>query len=345
MILPPAVNRLLAIRPEAVSFDRLGFLCEAALRVYLERALITFVEGYNLALEVEDGERLAAGLRARFDDQHLGFAFEGVGMYLGLSDLLAPWRSSALRAFVEGPGRDFDGITSVGAGFAVARLPWGVGGWPGYARRLDPLTAWCIPDGLGFHEGIFHLRRYHDGRREPPASLPAYARQRFDSGLGRSLWWSQGAAPRRIAATIARFAASRQREMWCGIGVAAAYAGGVGEDGLLELNELAGRNRADFLSGIPFATRMRQKGGNPSPATELAARLLLDRSAGDASDWLLEISDGVLGAGSLELQGAEHQARLRDSYLLVRQRLVAELRDAGVVAWAHGGEGRDAAAP
>jgi enediyne biosynthesis protein E3 len=321
MILPPAVNRLLAIRPEAVSFGRLGFLCEAGVRAHLEGVLATFIAGYNLALAIDDGAELAATLRGRYDAQHVGFAFEGVGMYLGLRDQLAPWRHSALRTFIEGPGRDFDYITAVGAGFAVARLPWGVRSWTSYARRLDPLIAWCLPDGLGFHEGVFHLSRYQDGRREPPPSLPAYARQLFDSGLGRSLWWSQGAAPRRIAAMIARFPASRQREMWCGIGVAAAYAGGIGEDGLLDLGELAGPNRADFLSGIPFATRMRQKGGNPWSGTDLACRLLLDRSSDDASDWLMEIVDGVVHDQTLD-----KQARLRDSYLLVRQRLVEELR-------------------
>jgi len=326
MILPPAVNRLLSIRPEAVSFDKLGFLSEAGVRAHLERVLATFVEGYNLALELEDGEVLAATLRSRFDDQHVGFAFEGAGMHLGLRDLLAPWRSSGLRAFIEGPGREFDYITAVGAGFALARLPWGVRTWTSYARRLDPLVAWCLPDGLGFHDGIFHLRRWLDGRREPPASLPPYARQLFDSGIGRSLWWSQGAAPRRIAAVIARFPATRQREMWCGIGVAAAYAGGVTDDELLELGELAGRNRVDYLSGIPFATRMRQKGGNAWSGTDRACRLLLDRTSDDASDWLMEIVDGVVDGDGSDRHSSEYQARLRDSYVLVRQRLVEELR-------------------
>jgi hypothetical protein len=317
MLLPPAVNRLLAIRPEAVSFARLGFLCEAGVRAHLERVLSTFVEGYNLALSLPDTELLAATLRSRFDDQHVGFAFEGVGMYLGLCDLLAPWRPSALRAFIEGPGREHDYIAAVGAGFAVARLPWGVRTWTGYARRLDPLIAWCLPDGLGFHEGIFHPQRWQDGRREPPPSLPHYARQLFDSGLGRSLWWSQGAAPRRIAATIGRFPAERRGEMWCGVGVAAAYAGGIGDDALLELAELAGGNRADLLSGIPFATRMRQRGGNRWSGTDRACRLLLDRGSDDASDWLMEIVDSVTKNGA---------PKNRDSYLLVRQRLVEELR-------------------
>jgi hypothetical protein len=276
MILPPAVNHLLAIAPEAVSFDRLGFLCEAGVRVHLERALMTFVEGYNLALDLEEGERIAATLRARFDDQHVGFAFEGAGMYFGLRDLLAPWRPSSLRAFTDGPGREHDVITTAGAGFALARLPWGVRSWPSYARRLEPRLASCVSVGLGFHEGVVHFARYQDGLREAPPSLPPDARALFDAGLGGSLWWSQGAAPRRIAATIARFPLSRHRQLWCGVGVAAAYTGGAAESELLELGELVGQHRADLLAGIRFAIRLRRTGVNPWWGTDLASRLLVD---------------------------------------------------------------------
>ena len=327
MHMPPAISRMLAIRPEAVTFERLGFLCEAKVRPRLERMLLTFVDGYNLALAIDDDmELLAATLRSRFDDQHVGTAFEGAGMCLGLRDLLAPWGSSRLRAFVEGPGREHEYQTASGAGFALARLPWGLRGWPAYARRLGARLAWCLPDGCGFHQGIFHARRYQDPRSEPPASLPAFARPLFDCGLGRSLWWSQGASPRRIAAAITAFPAARQRDLWCGVGVAAAYAGGVDDDALLDLSDLAGRNREDFLAGVPFAAQMRQKGGNAWSGTDRASLLLLDRTSDDAADWLAEIADGVLHD-----DGVDRAVRRRDSWLLVRQRLVEELRRASEV--------------
>ena len=321
-------RRLLAIPPRAASFAGLGYApCDAAVRGRLEKVLETFVLGYNLALEIADPELLAATLHRQLDAHHVGFAFEGVGMCYALCDLLAPWRPSRLRAFLEGPGRDHDYIAAVGAGFALARLPWGRWLWASYSRRLDPLIAWCLPDGYGFHQGIFHPRRYIEGRAAPPAVLPPFARQLFDSGLGRSLWWSQGAEPQRIARAIDGFAAARRPEMWCGIGVAAAYAGGIGDGSagdtaLLALRDLAGPYRADFLSGIPFATRMRQKGRNPSPVTGRACELLLGLSAEEASDWLVATVERVVADDSVE-----REVRLRDSYLLVRQRLVEELRN------------------
>ncbi len=289
----------------------------------LERVLETFIHGYNLALSIGDPELLAATLHGQFDAHHEGFAFEGAGMYFALCDLLAPWRPSRLGAFLEGPGQDHDTIAAVGAGFALGRLPWGRWLWPSYSPRLAPLIAWCLPDGYGFLQGMSHPRRYIAGRASPPAVLPAHARQLFDSGLGRSLWWSQGAEPSRIARIIAAFPEARRPEMWTGIGVAAAYAGGAsdGDGALLALRDLAGPYRADFFSGVPFATRMRQKGRNPSPVTDRACELLLGRSADEASDWIVATLERVLADESVA-----QEIRLRDNYLLVRRRLVEELR-------------------
>jgi hypothetical protein len=320
-------RRLLTISLRSASFAELGFApCDATVRGRLEKILETFIHGYNLALAIADPHLLADTLRRQLDAYHVGFAFEGAGMWYALGDLLAPWRPSRLRAFLEGPGSDHDYIAAVGAGFALARLPWGRWLWAPYARRLDPLVVWCLPDGYGFHEGIFHPRRYLEGRAEPPGVLPEFARQLFDSGLGRSLWWSQGAEPLRIARAIDAFPEARRPEMWCGIGVAATYAGAregsAGDDALRELRDLAGPFRDDFLSGVPFATRMRQKGRNPSAVTDRACELLLGVTAGEAGDWIVATVERVLADESVP-----REVRLRDSYLLVRRRLVEELRN------------------
>jgi hypothetical protein len=332
------LRRLLAIPPGAASFSALGFggggPWGAEVRGRLERVLEVFLAGYNLALAAGGQEELAAELRGRFDDHHVGFAFEGAGMAYAMLDLAMPWGvfggrrkwrgrgACRLGEFLAGAGRDHDYIAAVGAGFAVARLPWGRRRWAAYARRLDPLIAWCLADGYGFHQGIFHWRRYVVECAEPPVGLAPWARQLFDSGLGRSLWWSQGAAPRRIARVIAGFAPARQPEMWCGVGVAAVYAGGAGDDAVFDLRELAGPYLPDLLTGVPFATRMREKGCNPSPVTDRACRLLLGRNPAAASGWLVETVRRVL-----EDESVERTVRQRDCYVLVRRRMVEELRE------------------
>jgi hypothetical protein len=319
------LRRLLAIPPGAASFAALGFAaggpCDAEVRSRLERVLAVFAAGYNLTLATADQGKLAVELRRRFDDHHAGFAFEGAGMAYALLDLATPWRASRLAAFIAGPGSGHDYIAMVGAGFAIARLPWALRLWPGYARRFDPLIAWCMADGYGFHQGIFKPGRYVAGRAEAPARLAHWARRLFDAGLGRSLWWSQGASPRRIARVIGGFAAERRPEMWCGIGTAAVYAGGAGDEALSELRALAGPHLPDLLSGVPFATRMRERGGNPSPVTDRACLQLLGRSPAAASGWLVDVVREVVADESIE-----RTVRLRDAYVLVRRRLVEELR-------------------
>jgi enediyne biosynthesis protein E3 len=315
-------SRMLAVPLRAASFSVLGFEpCDAEIRGRLERILETFLQGYNLALALADQQELAAALRGRFDDALVGFGFEGAGMAYALLDLLAPWRPHRLRAFVTGAGRDHDYISMVGAGFAIGRLPWGRQCWPAYARRLDPLVAWCLADGYGFYEGMRHPGRYLGGHAAAPAGLAAWARRLFDSGLGRSLWWSQGAEPHRIARAIGGFPAPRQPEMWCGVGIAAAYTGAASDEALATLRQLAGRHLPDLQSGVPFAARMRDKGGNPSQATDRACRLLLGSDTAAASQWLVDTLGRVADDESIE-----RTVRLRDAYLLVRRRLLDDLR-------------------
>jgi enediyne biosynthesis protein E3 len=308
---------VLALSPKEASFERRGFACDdPRVRSNLEEILRTFIAGYNLTLQARDYELLAQTLEGEFDSHHVGFAFEGAGMCCALLDLLVPRRVSRLRELMDGAGRQHDYIATVGAGFAVARLPYGLRVWDRYAEKLDPMVAWCVLDGYGFHQGIFHRRPFVEECKEPPARLPRHGKQLFDAGLGRSLWWSKGASPVLIRKSIERFPEPRRSEMWHGVGVACTYAGGVDEATLLELLELSGGYRADFLSGVPFAARMRQKGENPSPATDMTCRLLLRRTTDGAADLVVR----SLAEITATWPGNERELGTK-GYMLVRQRV------------------------
>jgi hypothetical protein len=231
-------------------------------------------------------------------------------------DLLIPGKPNRLDSYFKGAGEHHDYIVAVGAGFAIARIPWGPRAMEGYLRTLDPLIAWCVPCGYGFHEGFFHHRQFIDGAQAPPASLSSLGRQLFDSGLGRSIWWVKGANPKSIATAINRFPQDRRAELWAGIGIAACYAGGVGVTELLTLDELSGPYRADFLSGLPFAARLRQKAGNYSQITELACRNLLDRSTDEVADMAEAAADAV--------RSHVHGKGITDAYALLRRHLVTK---------------------
>jgi hypothetical protein len=286
---------LLAISPREASFERRNFEnLDSPARANLEEVLRVFICGYNLTLEIRDYDLLARRLEESFDKHYRGFAFEGAGMCCALLDLLAPRRTSRLSAFTTSAGQKHDYIATVGAGFAVARLPYGLRALNRYMEKLDPMVGWCVLDGYGFHQGVFHHRLFVDQCKEPPVALPEYGQHLFDAGVGRSLWWVKGASPMLIRRAIERFPAPRRSELWHGVGVACAYAGGVVEDVLTSLLELSGRYRPDFLSGVPFAARMRQKGENASQSTDLACSLLLKMSSDQAANMLVNYMDELL---------------------------------------------------
>jgi hypothetical protein len=311
------VEGLLKIRPEDASFKSRGFdPCDPVVGRRLEKMLESFIGGYNTAVETSDQDELARRLHAAYDDHHVGFAFEGVGLYLALLDMLVPGKPHRLNDYFNGAGQVHDYIVAVGAGFAVARIPWGLRSMDGLLRSVHPLIAWCIPCGYGFHEGFFHHRKFIDAAAPPPSSLSPLGVQLFDSGLGRSLWWVKGADPARIHAAIEHFPRERRAELWAGIGIASSYAGGVGEAELRSLLELSGNYRADMLSGVPFAARLRQKAGNYSETTEMACQIFMDRSTDEVADTAEEAADAV--------RGRVHGAGVTDAYALLREFLVAK---------------------
>jgi hypothetical protein len=276
-------GRLLGLSPEETSFARRGLPgAGSPSRAHLESILRTFVEGYNLALRTADTGELAGRLDSSFSPAFVGFAYEGAGLYFALADLLLPRSESRLAAFIRAnPGHDY--IAAVGAGFAVARAPLGLRRLESYQQALDPLSAWCLADGYGFHQGFFHWRRFVEAREAAPASLDAQNRLLFDAGVGRSTWWVFGADPAAIASAISRFDEDRRAEMWAGVGTALAYAGGGPPRAAQHLNELAGAYRPDLLSGIPLAAHMRERGGNPAEWTEEVCAELLGQTAAEAS--------------------------------------------------------------
>ena len=148
------VASIFGLSPADVAFGTRGIVCaDAQRRANLEEILRIFVSGYNTALRGNDPAAVSRQLTGEFDSHHVGFAFEGAGMCYALFDLLAPWSKSRLRAFTDGAGCKHDYIATVGAGFAVARVPWGRWLLKGYLRRLDATVAWCVIDGYGFHQG------------------------------------------------------------------------------------------------------------------------------------------------------------------------------------------------
>jgi hypothetical protein len=290
-----ALRRIFGISPRETTFARRGFRGGGPeVRRRLESIGSTFLQGYHMALEEDRLEALA--LRLGSDEPELrGFAFEGAAMGLALLDFLTPWRGHRLRTFLHGPGAAHTYMIHVGAGWLPARLGLGV---YRIMKPLDPLLKWLAVDGYGFHEGFFRHRK-SVSRQVIPVTLAGYARRAFDQGLGRSLWFVEGAEVARISETIAGFAPPRRADLWSGVGLACTYAGGADRASAEALLIASGSHRGNVAQGAAFAAKARQRAGNPAPHTEDACRVLCAISANEAAALTDECLEGLADEGDL----------------------------------------------
>jgi len=260
---------LLAISPSEASFARRGFANTAA-RPRLEAAAASFVAGYNRALGARCPLEPLADLPL-MPAQLRGFRAEGMAMGAAVRTGCAPWRDVLTPLLAELTER-YVHLAHVGVGWAMARMP--------FARRrlvklLDPMLAPLALDGRGFHDGYFKARAAAAGALRPAGAIgPVY-----DQGVGRSLWFSCGADPDRIAAAVLGFDPPRRDDLWAGIGLACVYAGGAGAADIDRLGVAAGSSLRWMRQGAAFGLGAHARAGTVSAEAEAAATRLCGADA------------------------------------------------------------------
>jgi hypothetical protein len=251
----------------------------------LERVGGTFLEGYAHAAgaaTVQD----AADAIDRIAPRFRGFAYEGAGMGFAVRDGLPLGPNRLCEKFLAGPGDPHNYMVYVGMGWAMARLPRFR--WPS-AMRLDPLLRWLLLDGFGFHQAYFQTRRYVDEHYQDPKfpwpdrRLSAYANRVIDQGIGRALWFVNGADAARTTACVSRFAADRRSDLYAGVGLATTYAGGAETSELTALFDAAGEYRPSLAQGSAFAAECRVRAGLLVPHNEIATHVLCGRGPMEAA--------------------------------------------------------------
>jgi len=274
-LLGQARRRFLGLSPAEASFARRGFLTgEEIARQRLEQIGVTFLSGYHAALEETGCASLARRLSTVENDLQ-GFAFEGAAMGLALLDFITPWRKDRWRTFTEGLAESHIYMMHVGFGWALARLRRSV---TPHLVQLDPLLGWLVVDGYGFHEGYFRWPRYVE-QQAIPTHLDGYERRVFDQGLGRSLWFVKGADVTAVTNAIDNFPSERHDDLWSGVGLACAYAGGCRRAATESLRAAAGRHLPALAQGVAFAAKTRERAVNLNSHTETVCRLIWGNSA------------------------------------------------------------------
>src|SRR5437588_775815 len=142
----------LDIPDQTTTIARRGFKCsDSEVRYLFEEIGRTFVAGYRVAITTRAHAGVAELLN-RHPPHLKGFAYEGAAMGFALLDGLIPSRSSRVTAFIYGPGAPHIYMGHIGAGWALARLPFG---HRRVLRQLEPLLHPLAFDGFGFYQGYF----------------------------------------------------------------------------------------------------------------------------------------------------------------------------------------------
>ena len=260
-------RKLFGLDPAEATAHRRGFhVAKLAKQCHLDNIGRIFVHGYHAGLACEQAQ-LASTL-SEVPLALRGFAFEGTAMALAIRDAITPWAAHRFSDFVNGAGKAHIYMAYVGAGWAWARLPHFL---KPQLRHCDPLLRWLAIDGFGFHEGYFHPSRTVCEQFVPHRFRGA-ASAVFDQGVGRSLWFIEGADVGNIVTTIQSFDRVRRASLWSGIGLAATYAGGVDPCDLARLRDASSEHHYALGQGACFAAKARQTAHNQTPHTELACQ-------------------------------------------------------------------------
>ncbi len=246
-------------------------------RPHLEAAGQACLAGYNAVL---------AGESERIDDLHeelRGFAYEGAGMACATLDVLTITGGRRLRNLLSGQGMRYPHLIHLGTGWAYARLRmrpmWGI-------RSVHPLLRWLAFDGFGFHQGFFAADRTI-GRQRTAGLLDRTRRAIFDQGVGRMLWFHECAGAEDVILRVAEFPAGRRADLWSGVGLAAAYAGGAEVRELERLSAAAAKDgfRAHLVQGAAFACAARLISGTVPEHTAAAVSALCEVDVEEAGHW------------------------------------------------------------
>lgn len=261
-------------------------------RPVLDQIPQAVVVGFESALESPAAPAVAARV-GLMEPELRGFGFEGAVMATTILDATAG--GSRTRELIEGPARPHYLLAYIGVGFALARLPRRL--WHRALPDLDlggyhPTLSWLAVDGYGFDLAYFHRHRWiGTGVRPRPwpfLGAPEYFTRAVDQGMGRAVWFIDGARPVHAAATVDTFAPARRADVWSGIGLAATFAGPTTDVDYGSLADLAGPHASDVRLGAALAALARHGSGTVPDHTEAASRAL----TGLAPARLAELVDG-----------------------------------------------------
>ncbi len=246
-------RRLAGLSLHEAHFSVRGFKAATArAQQVLEDAGIAFIRGYNCALEIADPSALAKAATI-VERCRRGLFMEGAAMGFGIRDAM-PWHifsAARLPAFLDSVQTDHPYLPTVGAGWAMARLPWRRAA---ILSSLDTLLSPLAFDGWGFHDCYFGRTEVGVGPGHNVARVVGAAGARsWDQGAGRALWFVSGGSVADAVGLIKRASPDRHPDLYAGLGLALTYAGGIDPAAAREFRSATGRHGRHLAQGAAFA--------------------------------------------------------------------------------------------
>jgi enediyne biosynthesis protein E3 len=264
---------------------------DPAARDLLETVGTTFLTGYAFAAEARHPIDAEMGLE-QIPRQFRGFAYEGAAMGFAVRDGLPFGGSRHVEQALAGEAARHIYMVYVGVGWAMARVPrfrWSA------MHAPDQLLRWLALDGFGFHQAYFQTAKYVHGQYQesnfpwPGGPVSWYSNRAIDQGIGRAMWFVGGTEAARVADMVDGFPEARRADLYAGVGLAATYAGGAGEDELGMLWNRAEKYRRHVAQGSAFAAAARVEAGLATGHTAIATRLFCDTTPQAAADICNEV--------------------------------------------------------
>ncbi|GAA4726676.1 hypothetical protein GCM10023228_37260 [Brevibacillus fulvus] len=219
-----------------------------------------------------DGEIIRCQLDQRFDAFYRGFAFEGIGLGLGIRSAVV-WRGkSQFEQEMQRIAPEYVYQYYVGLGWWLhIRYGFRMAGYRKWLANLHPGYRPIVFDGVGFRTGLFLYRQNPRILEKWNGFVHDYRRVCFQ-GLGRSFWFLYQFDFARVAAEIERLPDRYRADTYSGVGLAIAYSMFDRMDFVcLVLKQVPDKDKAAFLQGLAFGWEAR-KLQNPMFWKEVVSR-------------------------------------------------------------------------
>jgi hypothetical protein len=233
---------------------------------WLKQTAQIFQRGFVCSLK-ERSITLETACAAVSDNRQIGVFIEGAAMASYLMDLVTPWKKNRWQRLLTAVGDLYPIQLYLGMGMAISQANQPL---KRHLEHLDPLLRPFVVDGFGFHSAYF---RGGDVSSDALNDCKGHLRRVLDQGIGRSIWFASAGNPETIISKLASIPNRRHRDLWIGLGVAAAFAGGADHRQLTTLAAHAGRHRSSLAQGAAFAAYVRNLSGHSAAHTNAACKI------------------------------------------------------------------------